>query len=197
MAWKITGTYWGPCSCRVGCPCTLGDDQADQGWCSGALVFEVRSGKIDGTDVAGAKVAFGVDFPGAMGKGQGTARLYFDPAVSQTQRTALEGVLSGQKGGVFGAFAPLMTKVLPSKEAAIKIQKGKDETRISVGNVGELIVQPLKGPTGELTRLLHGSFAFRDDIVLANGKGSRWQDPEMRKWQSAGHAEQADFDWSA
>jgi hypothetical protein len=161
------------------------------------LVFEIRRGNVEGTDVSGSKVAMAVEFPGAMSGGNGTGRLYFDPSIAPAKRAGLEAVFGGKKGGVWGAVAPLLTKVLPSKEAAISIQKGREETRFTVGNVGSLVVKPLQGPTGQPTRLLHGAMAFRDDITLARGNGSRWNDPDMRRWESAGHAEQADFDWSA
>ena len=97
MAWRITGTYYGPCSCKVGCPCTLGEMEADRGWCSGNLTFDIRSGNIDGIDVSGTKVAMDVDWPGGMLGGNGVGRFYFDPAVSERQRAALEAVLSGRR----------------------------------------------------------------------------------------------------
>ncbi len=196
MAWRIVGTYWSPCSCNVGCPCTLGEMEADQGWCSGTLAFDIRSGNVDGMDVSGIRVAVAVDWPGGMLSGNGTGRLYFDPSASQQQRAALEAVLTGQRGGVFEALTAVVSKVLPSKEAAIKIQRGDEETRITVGNFGELVVKPLRGPTGALTKLLNGAAAWREEIILAKGTGSRWRDPDMRAWESGGHAEQTDFDWS-
>jgi len=196
MAWRITGTYWSPCSCKVGCPCTLGEMEADQGWCSGALAFEITSGNVDGIDVGGSKVAMAVDWPGGMLSGDGTGRLYFDPSVSPQRRVALEAVLTGQRGGVFEAIAPLIPKILPSKEAPITIEKGAEETRIGVRNFGELVVKPLRGPTGAVTKLLNGAAAWREEIILAKGTGSRWHDTEMRAWESGGHAEQTDFDWS-
>lgn len=197
MAWRIAGNYYSPCGCRVGCPCTLGELEADQGWCSGALVSDIQSGDADGTDLSGTKVALVGDWPGGFLGGNGTGCLYYDRAVSQQQRAALEAILGGQRGGVFEAVGALISKVLPSKEAAINIRKGADETRITVGDFGQLVVKPLRGPTGELTRLLHGAAAFRDEIILAKGTGSSWRDPEMRQWESGGHAEQAAFDWSA
>ena len=42
-----------------------------------------------------------------------------------------------------------------------------------------------------------GAAAFRDNVILARDAGSSWKDPEMRAWESGGHSEQADFDWSA
>jgi hypothetical protein len=171
--------------------------EADQGWCSGSLAFDIRNGNIDGVDVNNCKVVLIGDWPGGMLAGNGTAILYFDPAVSQQQRSALEAVLGGQKGGVFGAIAPLIPNSRPSKTAPVNIQRGAEEIRITVGDFGELVTKPLKGATVEPTRLLHGSAAFRDDIMLAKGTGSWWHDPDMRQWESGGHAEYAEFNWSA
>lgn len=197
MAWKISGTYYAPCSCKVGCPCTLGEMEADHGWCSAVMLLDIRSGAVDGTDVSNTKVAMAIDWPAGMLAGKGTGRTYFDPAVSQRQRAVLEGVLTGKKGGVFEVMGTLVSKLLPPKEAPVTIKKSSEETRATVGNVGELVVKPLKGPSGQVTRLLHGAAAFRDDIVLAKGTGTHWRDPEMKRWESGGHAEQSDFEWSA
>lgn len=197
MAWRISGTYYAPCSCKVSCPCELGELEADQGWCSGVLLLDVRNGEIEGVNVSNSKVVFVADWPGGMLGGNGTAVLYFDPAVSQQQRSALEGVLAGKKGGVFEVLSTLVPNIHPSKTAPINILQGPDQTRITVGSVGELVIAPLKGATGEPTRLLHGAAAFRDDVFLAKGTGSRWRDPDMRPWESGGHAEYTEFDWSA
>ncbi len=198
MAWRITGTYYAPCSCNVGCPCILGEMEGDRGWCSGALIFDIQGGNVDGTDVGGTKVAFVGDWPSGFLAGNGTGRIYFDPEVSQEQRSALESVLSGQQGGVFEILSSLVVDVLPTRETPIEIQTdGEETTRIRVGDFGAFVVQPLRGPEGDFTRLLHGAAAFRDDIILARGTGSRFHDPEMREWESGGHAERGDFDWSA
>jgi hypothetical protein len=197
MAWRISGNYYGPCSCNVGCPCALGELEADRGWCSGVLAFDIKSGNVDGLDVGGTKTVFVADWPSGFLAGNGKGVLYFDPGCSAQQRSALEQVLSGKKGGLFEMVASLVTESLPSKQAAIRIQNGGDETRITVGDVGEIVVKPLKGSNGQLTRLLNAAAGFREDIVLAKGTGTRWHDPDMRQWESGGHAEQADFDWSA
>ena len=76
MAWRITGTYYAPCSCNVGCPCTLGELEADRGWCSGTLVFDIQGGNVDGTNVGGTKVAVVGDWPSGFLAGNGTSRLY-------------------------------------------------------------------------------------------------------------------------
>jgi hypothetical protein len=197
MAWHITGTDLGPCSCDVGCPCILGELEGDRGWCSAVRLYDIQRGSIDGIDVSGTKVALIADWPSGFLAGNGTGRLYFDPDVSQEQRDALEVVLTGQRGGVFEVIAALVPNFLPSTEAPINIELGEEETRATVGDVGEVVVKPLRGPQGDFTRLLHGAAAFRDDLILADGRGTHFHDPELREWESGGHGERVDFDWSA
>jgi hypothetical protein len=180
----------------VGCPCALGEIEADNGWCSGALAFNIKSGKIDGTDVSGAKVVFIADWPQGFLGGNGVGRMYFDQALSEKQRDLLGEVLGGKRGGVFGMIATLITSVLPSKEAAIDVQVNGDETTITCGNFGKLQVKPLRGANGQPTRLLNAAASFREDVTLGKGTGSHWQDPDLKKWQSGGHAELSEFDWS-
>src|SRR5437867_2345044 len=73
MAWQISGTGLGPCSCKVSCPCELGELVADQGWCSGVFAFDLRSGNVDGVDVSGTKVVFVGDWPSGFLSGNGKA----------------------------------------------------------------------------------------------------------------------------
>jgi hypothetical protein len=198
MTWRLTGTYYAACSCNVGCPCILGELEADRGWCSGGFVFNIQGGNVNGTNVGGTKAAVIGDWPSGFLAGNGTGRMYFDPGISQEQRSTLESVLSGQQGGLFELLATLVPNFLPAKEASINIQTDEEATtRIKVGDFGAFVIRPLRGPEGDFTRLLHGATALVEDAILAKGTGSRWQDPEMRQWESWGHADQADFDWSA
>ncbi len=197
MPWRMVGTYYGPCSCKVSCPCELGEMEGDEGWCSGSLVFDIRNGNVDGTDVGGTTAVLIGDWPSGFLGGNGTGRLYFDPSTPAAKRSALESVLQGKQGGVFEVVGTLVPKWLSTKEAPIRIERGADSTRVTVQGYGELVTAPIKGASGEFTRLLHGAAAFREDVILAKGTGSSWRDPELRQWQSGGHSEQADFDWSA
>lgn len=98
-----------------------GRDGRRRGWCSGALILDIQGGNVDGTDVGGTKVAFVGDWPSGFLAGNGTGRIYFDPEVSQEQRSALESVLSGQQGGVFEILSSLIVDVLPTRETPIEI----------------------------------------------------------------------------
>jgi hypothetical protein len=55
MAWHITGTDLGPCSCDIGCPCILGEMEGDRGWCSAVRLYDIHSGEVDGIDVRGTR----------------------------------------------------------------------------------------------------------------------------------------------
>jgi len=101
MAWHIVGTYYAPCSCKVGCPCILGEMEGDQVWCSGGQWVHIGSGDVDGVDVGGAKLAWVADWPKGFLGGEGVGRIYFDPSVSAAQRATLEPLFKGQRGGVY------------------------------------------------------------------------------------------------
>jgi hypothetical protein len=196
MAWQITGTAIGPCSCKVSCPCELGELVGDQGWCSGVFAFDLRSGNIDGVDVGGTKVVFIGDWPSGFLSGNGKARLVCDDAVSADQQSALESVLSGQKGGVFEVMSTLVSENLPTLKAPIRFRQSDSDIEVSVGDFGTGKYTPLRAQTGEITRLLHGAAAFRDDVQLGKGTGTRFSPPGMRSWESGGHSELLEFDWS-
>jgi hypothetical protein len=90
----------------------------------------------------------------------------------------------------------LIPNFLDSKRASIDFDTGGETKRISVRDLGEAVFEPLKGPTGEPTRVLHGAAGFRDEVTLGKGTETRFHDADLRDWQSLGHAEFADIEWS-
>ena len=197
MAWQMSGRYLAPCSCKVGCPCLLGELDADRGWCSGTLGLDIRSGDVDGVDIGGAKVVLLADWPRGFLAGEGKGRYYFDTAVSDEQRRALEPVVSGQQGGVFEAVGGLVPDLLPSKQADITFTEDGDDWSVTVEGVGHGAFSPLRGPDGQHTRLLHGAATFRENTVLGKSTDTHFHDPDLREWDSLGHTESTEFDWSA
>jgi hypothetical protein len=186
MAWHLTGNMIELCSCKMLCPCWLGPAEPDQGWCSGALVFDIQQGAADGVDLNGFKVVFAADWPGDFWKGNGTARLYIDETASAEQRRELEAIFSGRKGGLLEPLlGAVIAKWLPARTTPIAIQRG-DALTITVGNVGQVAMQPLKDQTGRPTKVQGAAAqaAFQSDSMeLASSKGSRWSDPELRQWE--------------
>ena len=197
MAWQINGRYFAPCSCKVGCPCLLGETEADNGWCSGVLVLDIRSGQVDGMDVSGSKVGIVVDWPGGFLLGNGKGRLHFDPGVAADKRSTLGALVGGQLGGVFEAIGALVPDVEVGEDAAVDIRDQGDDMRLTIGNFVDLMITPLKGPGGEITQVLHGAAGFREETSLGRSAGTV-RPQGFRSWQNErGHAEWSDFDWSA
>lgn len=195
MKWFIRGESYACCSCSVGCPCAVGEmETTGSDSCSAVQIMLIDAGEINGINVSGAKLAAVVDWPGAMMAGNGTGRLYFDVETSPEQREALEALISGKLGCAFSRIPELVPKVLSTELAPIEKVTGPDGTSIVVGDFGRTLVKRMHTPSGDIIRL-RGTGGFRDDVMLATGNGSWWQDPELRQWEGGGYAEQSEFDW--
>lgn len=198
MAWRITGKMLESCSCKMVCPCTLGPAEPDQGWCSGALVFDIQQGNSDGVNLGGTKIVFAVDLPGDFLSGNGTARLYLDEAAGADQRRELEAIFTGKKGGAFDVLRGLITKWLPTQ--VVKTEVARDNSSVTVGTVGQLKLQPVKTEDGRQTKLQSAPVLVGfgvESTDLARGDGSQWSDPQMRRWQSGGTGGVSAFTLSA
>lgn len=200
MAWKVSGQSVELCNCKMMCPCWLGPEgPPDEGWCGGVFAFDIREGNSDGVDLRGTKVVVAGEWPGNFFGGNGTLRVYVDEAASSDQRRELEGIFSGNQGGPLAAlWEAVMTKRLPARTERIQIQWG-DRPSVTVGSIGEAMLQPIKDPTGQPTKVsgaaAQAGFQF-DSMDLASSKGSRWSDPDMRAWEGdSGTLHQ--FNWSA
>jgi hypothetical protein len=187
MAWKLAGQVLESCSCNMVCPCVFGPAKPDQGWCSGALVFDIQQGDSDGISLNGTKVVFAVDLPGDFLSGNGNGRLYIDEGASPDQRRELQAIFTGKKGGAFEMLNSLMAKWLPTE--IVKTEIARDNSSVKVGSVGELKLQLLKTEDGQQTTLQHAPVIAGFGISssnLARGDGSQWSDPQMRRWTSGG-----------
>jgi hypothetical protein len=199
MTWHVTGNMIEFCSCKLLCPCWLGPAQPDQGWCSGAIVFDIQQGNADGVDLSGAKVVFAADWPGDFWAGNGTARLYLDAATNAAQRRELEAIFGGRKGGLLEPlFSAVITRWLPAQTAPITLQQGAT-LAITVGSVGHVTIQPLQDQAGQPTTVQGAAAqaAFQSaSMQLASSQGSRWSDPELRQWEGDSSTLHT-FTWSA
>ena len=99
----MSGTYFESCNCDVICPCRRIDGTAGgrstHGVCMGVLSWLIREGTADGVDLAGQPVAvasrYSDDEPGSPW----TWVLYVDERADDSQRTALEDIFTGRRGG--------------------------------------------------------------------------------------------------
>ena len=79
MSWNLKGSYAETCSCELMCPCNLSFDHgATYDYCRVTLVFDIREGEVDGTDVSGLKVAAIADTPKVMTEGNWRLGVFID-----------------------------------------------------------------------------------------------------------------------
>src|ERR671931_2596090 len=107
MAWNVSGTYFETCSCELMCPCNLSlDHGATYDYCRVTLVFNIREGEIEGTEVSGLKVAAIADTPKVMTEGNWRLGMFVDENATDEQMEKLTAVFGGQKGGPMAGVAP-------------------------------------------------------------------------------------------
>src|SRR5919198_1093282 len=107
MAWRIAGSYAASCSCNLICPCPVDGTPTGPGEeCKGFLVFSVREGNLDDTDLSGVNFALYNHFPSNLTAGNWKVAIVVDEGASSAQTQAIERIVSGQEGGPFGDFGP-------------------------------------------------------------------------------------------
>ena len=177
MAWSFSGSYAETCSCELMCPCNLSFDHgATYDFCRVTLVFNIREGEIDGTDVGGLKVALIADTPKVMTDGNWRLGVFIDDHASDEQSDKLVQVFSGQLGGPMAALAPLVGEILGVERVPIEVED--DGLRHSV-RIGEGIdfeiedIGPFGIETGEPVRFNGMFHPVGSDLTMAEAKRSR------------------------
>jgi len=144
MAWKLSGTYFETCSCEVICPCTaslaLG---ADYDRCKVTLVFAIKDGEVEGTDVSGLTVAAVADTPKVMTDGNWRIGTFIDSAASDEQADKLAAVFSGQLGGPMGALGPLIGENLGVERASIEVREEGLKHSITIGDAVDFEIEDI------------------------------------------------------
>lgn len=162
MAWKIAGSYFETCSCDVICPCTASMSfGATHDRCNVTLVFNVREGDVEGTDVSGLTVAAVVDTPKVMTEGNWRLGVIIDAAASDEQADKLGAVFSGGLGGPMAALGPLVAENLGVQRLPIEVRENGLRHSIRIGDVVDFEVEDVvpfgveTGQPAKLTGIFH------------------------------------------
>ena len=177
MSWKLKGSYIETCSCDLICPCNASFDHgATYDYCRVTLVFNIREGEVEGTDIGGLKVAMIADTPKVMTEGNWRVGVFIDDQATDEQAEKLGALFSGQLGGPMGALAPLVGEMLGIERAAFDVQD--DGTRHSV-RIGDGIdfeiedIVPFGVETGQPVRLVGMFHPVASELTVAEAKRSR------------------------
>jgi len=144
MSWSMTGEYVETCSCELMCPCNLSlDHGATYDFCRVTLVFDIREGEIEGTDVAGLKVAAIADTPKVMTEGNWKLGVFVDDQASDEQADKLVQVFGGQLGGPMAALAPLIGEMLGVERAPIEVRHDGLNHSVRVGDAIDFEIEDI------------------------------------------------------
>jgi hypothetical protein len=157
MSWNLAGSYFETCSCDVICPCTASlSHGATQDRCKVVLVFNVKSGEVEGTDVSGVTVAAVADTPKVMSEGNWRLGVVIDEAASDEQAEKLGGVFSGALGGPMEALGPLVGEQLGVERLPIEVVEDGVRHSVRIGDDVDFEIEdivPFGVDTGEPAKI--------------------------------------------
>jgi hypothetical protein len=200
MSWNLRGSYIETCSCELMCPCNLSlDHGATYDFCRVTLVFNIREGSVDGTDIAGCKVAIIVDTPKVMTEGNWKVGVFVDQGASEEQFEKVVGIFSGQLGGPMAGLAPLIGEMLGVERAAIEIEDDGLRHSVKVGDGIDFEIQdvvPFGVETGEPIRFAGMFHPVGSDLTMAEAKRSRINAFGIT-YEGKSGLSKSDFSWAA
>jgi hypothetical protein len=149
--WQMKGTVLVGCNCDYGCPCNF-NAPPTRGDCEGGWTWHVEQGRYGDVELDGLTFSLFADWPGAIHEGGGKAVFFYDERADGRQREALEALARGGEGGPWGIFINTY-ELLSIKSAPFELELAGERSRLKVGDVAELVMEPIKNPvTGAETR---------------------------------------------
>ena len=177
MSWSLKGSYVETCSSDLICPCNATFDHgATYDYCRVVLVFNIREGEVEGTDIGGLKVAAIADTPKVMTEGNWRLGVFIDEHATDEQADKLVGVFTGQLGGPMAALGPLVGEMLGVERAAIEVDDDGVVHRVRVGDVIDFEIKdivPFGIETGRPVRFDGMFHPVASDLTIAQATRSR------------------------
>jgi hypothetical protein len=177
MSWSIRGSYAETFSCELMCPCLVSMDHgATYDYCRVTLVFNIKEGEVEGTDVSGLKVAAIADSPKIMTQGNWRLGVFIDANANDEQADKLLGVFGGQLGGPMSALAPLVGEMLGVERVPIEVVDDGVRHTVRVGDAIEFEIEdivPFGKENGEPVRFDGMFHPVGSNLTMAEAKRSR------------------------
>jgi hypothetical protein len=200
MSWNLDGSYFETCSCDVICPCTASlSFGATRDRCKVVLVFNVKSGEVEGTDVSGLTVAAVCDTPKVMSEGNWRLGVVIDAAASDEQAEKLGGVFSGALGGPMEALGPLVGENLGVERLPIEVQEDGLKHSIRIGDDVDFEIEdivPFGVDTGEPAKITGIFHPAGSELTVSRATRSKINAFGIQYEAKAGFSTD-DFSWAA
>ncbi|MCH8226087.1 MAG: DUF1326 domain-containing protein [Chloroflexi bacterium] len=174
MAYTLEGSILEVCDCNVLCPCWIGEDP-DNGTCDSIIAYHIDRGTINGVDVSGLTMAMLAHIPGNVLDGNFRAVAYLDDKASQTQIDALLAAFGGKLGGPLEDMAKLVGETVAVVTTTIEFHVKEGRGTLKIGDEAEAIMEPYRGPNGEITTLNGSIFSTIPGSPAYVSKASRYR----------------------
>jgi len=173
MSYRLQGSLLEVCTCKVLCPCWVGEDP-DFVDCKSAMAWNFQQGTIDGIDVSGLTIGLAVFIPGNVLDGNWRVTMFIDENASDEQAAAIQAVYSGEKGGPVKELVQLVGEVTSVERSPIlfKVKEGKGTLKMADVAYAEL--EPYRSATGEVTTLSNSIFSTVPGAPAYVGKARKF-----------------------
>jgi hypothetical protein len=200
MSWSLEGSYLEVCNCNVVCPCTASlSFGATNDRCNVILVFDIKQGDVDGTDVGGLTVAAVADTPKVMTDGNWRMGVFIDGAASDEQADKLGAVFSGALGGPMEALGPLVGENLGVERAPIEVRDDGLKHAVRIGDAVDLEVEdivPFGVESGEPAKITGIFSPAGPDLTIARATRSNI-DAFGISYEAKSAFSRSQFSWAA
>lgn len=157
--YDIEGTLLEACSCKVLCPCWIGEDP-DGGACDAFNAYRFDRGTIRGVDVSGLSFVRVVRIPGNVLTPKSWMQvLFIDERASEDQFKAIADAFEGKLGGPLADLAGLVAETQAVERAAISHEIHDGAGVLKVGDFVSSTMHPYQGPDGRTTTLRDSLFS--------------------------------------
>jgi hypothetical protein len=153
MAYKLEGKLLEVCTCKILCPCWVGEDP-DGGNCLSVNSWHIDQGSIDGVDVSGLTIAGVNHIPGNVLKGNWRVIYVVDDRATPAQHAALVKVWTGKAGGPVKDLVGLYGEIVAVEKGPIHFDMVEGKGTLEIGKHIEAKMAPFSGATGKVTKLL-------------------------------------------
>ena len=158
MSYQLQGSLLEVCTCRVLCPCWVGEDP-DNDTCDSVNSWHIERGTINGVDVSGLTVATLNHIPGNVLKGNWRILIFIDDKAMEAQQEALVSAFTGKLGGPMADLAQLYGEVVAVQRVPITFETQEGQGHLKVGADIEAEMTPFQGATGHTTTLYDTAFS--------------------------------------
>jgi hypothetical protein len=200
MAWNLRGSYVETCSCDLICPCNATFDHgATYDYCRVVLVFSIKDGEIDGTDVSGLHVGAIADTPKVMTDGNWKLGVFVDERASEEQMNKLVAVFGGQLGGPMAALAPLVGEMLGVERAPFEVVDDGVRHSVRIGDGVDFEIEdivPFGVETGQPVRFDGMFHPVGPNLTIAEARRSKI-DAFGISYEGKTGLSTAEFSWAA